>query len=128
METPRVLIVDDHADSVDTLVIVLDCVGYAARGAYTGREALDIAKEWVPWAAVLDLAMPSMSGFDLAAEMKAACAPPPLLFAVSGLQAPDLARRCQASGFARLFVKPCDPRDLIEELDRSRHGREKQAG
>ena len=62
MEAPRVLVVDDHVDCVDTLVLVLDCVGYSARGAYTGAEALAIAKEWSPWAAILDLAMPSMNG------------------------------------------------------------------
>ena len=122
MESPRVLVVDDHVDSVDTLVLVLDCVGYSARGAYTGREGLAMASEWVPWAAVLDLAMPSMTGFELASELKKACSPQPLLFAVSGLQTPDLDRRCQASGFSRLFVKPCDPRILVEELDRNRHG------
>jgi CheY-like chemotaxis protein len=126
MESPRVLVVDDHVDSVDTLVLVLGCVGYDARGAYTGREALGIATQWVPWAALLDLAMPSMSGFELASELKKACSPQPLLFAVSGLQTPDLDRRCQASGFARLFVKPCDPRILIEVLDRTRHGGELQ--
>jgi len=127
MEAPRVLIVDDYVDSVDTLVLVLDCVGYSARGAYTPREALDIAKEWHPWAAVLDLAMPLQTGFELAGELRKACNPQPLLFAISGLQAPNLQQRCQASGFAGLFMKPCDPRVLVEELDRH-HAHIKQAG
>jgi two-component system, OmpR family, response regulator len=128
MEDPRVLVVDDYVDSVDTLVLVLGCVGYSARGAYSGRQALDIAKEWVPWAALLDLAMPSMNGFELARELEKACTPRPLLFAISGLQTPDLQRRCHAAGFSRLFVKPCDPRLVIEELDRTRQGRLKRAG
>ena len=120
MEAPRVLVVDDHVDTVDTLVLVLDCVGYCARGAYTGRDALGIAKTWVPWAAFIDLSMPRMSGFELACELKKACVPQPLLFAISGLQEQDLQRRCRAAGFARLFVKPFDPRALIEELARNR--------
>jgi CheY-like chemotaxis protein len=120
MAVHRVLVVDDHVDCAETLGLILNFVGYEARCANSGEEALVIARTWQPWAACVDIAMPHMNGYDLARELQRECQPAPILFAITGLQGTDIVKRCHEAGYVRHFLKPCDPRRVVSELDRMR--------
>ena len=120
MTAHRVLVVDDHVDCAETLGLILNFVGYEARCANSGAEALLLVRTWLPWAACVDIAMPKMNGYDLAGELRRVCNPCPILFAITGLQGEDIVRRCSDAGYVRHFLKPCDPRRVVSELDRMR--------
>jgi len=61
----RVLVVDDDADSRDTLADLLRAYGYEAVTAANGEEALAILREGEPPCLILlDLRMPVMSGWE----------------------------------------------------------------
>ena len=120
MAVHRVLVVDDHVDCAETLGLILSFVGYEARCAHSGEEALALVRTWLPWAACVDIAMPKMNGYELAAELHRVCNPCPVLFAVTGLQGPDIVKRCRDAGYVRHFLKPSDPRRVVTELDRLR--------
>jgi CheY-like chemotaxis protein len=66
----RVLVVEDEADNRDVILELLDLVGYDARGAGEGFEALQILRDgWTPDVIVLDLTMPGMNGWTLVQEL-----------------------------------------------------------
>lgn len=66
----RVLITDDDPDLLFTLTAQLEADGYDVQAAPHGQVALRLAERALPHLAILDLVMPVMSGFELAARLK----------------------------------------------------------
>ena len=65
-----VLVVDDQRDAADTVATLLSLMGYEARAAYSGRQALQLFIEMRPRVVLMDLGMPEMSGFEAAARIR----------------------------------------------------------
>jgi len=61
---PRILVVDDREDNVDILIKMLSRVGFYARPAYSGREAVNQFEHWKPHAVLMDIRMPVMDGIE----------------------------------------------------------------
>ena len=70
-ERPDVLVVDDDADMVEVIELVLQDAGYATRSALNGREALAAVAKGMPALIVLDMLMPVMNGWQFASEFRA---------------------------------------------------------
>ena len=66
----RVLIVDDHPDTADMLQMLLLAAGHQVCVAYRGTEALDLAAEFVPELALVDIQLPDISGFAVAKQLR----------------------------------------------------------
>ena len=66
----RVLVVDDSADGAAMLADSLESMGHEVRVAHDGRAALDAAAAFHPDVAVLDIGLPEMSGYELAAHLR----------------------------------------------------------
>jgi signal transduction histidine kinase len=115
----RVLVVDDNADALAMMVAALRDGGMDVVGASLPSEALAIAARTPPQAAVLDIGLPEMTGFELALALRRqACGAPIRLIAVTGYgQAQDMAA-ARAAGFNAFFVKPVEVRTLMEALAR----------
>ena len=116
----RVLVIDDEPDTVVSLVTLLRSEGYEAKGANSGETAMRDLDSFDPDAVIVDIAMPGMTGWDVAREirkMRGRRLTRPTLIAVSGtyVKKPDemLAR---AAGFNYFLVKPCDPNFLFNIL------------
>ena len=62
MGNGRVLVVDDDRDLCDLLSEFLLDEGYEVTRAYAGQDALDLARDSVPDAVLLDLMLPDISG------------------------------------------------------------------
>jgi chemosensory pili system protein ChpA (sensor histidine kinase/response regulator) len=62
---PRVLVVEDHADSRDAIAQLLQRVGYEVISAKDGREALTAVIDRTPDVMLLDLALPELDGVKL---------------------------------------------------------------
>ena len=62
--------VDDQRDVADTFGGLLESLGQDVRVAHSGEEALVAAREFRPAVAFLDLAMPGMSGAELAQRLR----------------------------------------------------------
>jgi PleD family two-component response regulator len=81
----RILIVDDNVDAAHLMADVLEAVGHETRLAYDGPAALDIAADFQPHAALLDLGLPIMDGYEIAEQLRARSSPvTPILIAVTG--------------------------------------------
>jgi DNA-binding response OmpR family regulator len=114
----RVLIADDERDTVLTLVQLLREEGHEVRGVYNGRDAVTAMSEFDPDAVLLDIAMPDMTGWDVAREIRRRYpGTRPVLIAISGQykQAADKILG-QMAGFDYYLAKPYDPNVLLALL------------
>jgi DNA-binding response OmpR family regulator len=118
----RVLVVDDNADAVEALAMLLSLTGYEVRTAALGEEALVLARTFDPHVVLLDLTLPGVSGEEVAQRLResagAAC---PLLIATSGR--PIAARGVEASYFDHHFLKPLPVSRIFELIDNELAGR-----
>lgn len=112
-----ILVVDDNVDAADTLAGILTAWGYAVVVAHDGPAALAALQDVVPDIALLDIGMPAMDGYELAAHLRfqPGCEALPIV-AITGFGGPEDARRSRAKGFAAHLVKPVDPASLAKLL------------
>ena len=64
------LVVDDNADAADTLGELLRAWGYHVTVAHDGPAALAALQDTLPDIALLDIGMPAMDGYELAAHLR----------------------------------------------------------
>jgi CheY-like chemotaxis protein len=114
------MVVDDHPASAEMLAEVLALEGYAVAVAHSGQEAISTAREFKPSIALLDIGLPDMTGFALAATFRAT---PELqdvrLVALSGYEH-SLSAQGSASVFEHYLVKPVEIDQLLNLLSRLR--------
>jgi CheY-like chemotaxis protein len=66
----RILIVDDDQDMVEIFADVLGELGFETRIARDGPTALNIAQSFRPNVCLLDIGMPVMDGYEIAAKLR----------------------------------------------------------
>ncbi|MCC2959584.1 response regulator [Massilia sp. IC2-278] len=66
----RVLIIDDNADAAQLLAMFVAAYGHEAQVANDGPTGLRLAEAFCPEIVFLDLGMPGMSGYEVAAAMR----------------------------------------------------------
>jgi signal transduction histidine kinase/DNA-binding response OmpR family regulator len=109
-----ILVVDDDPSIREFLRQDLEAEGYAVREARDGAEALAALRAARPDLVLLDIMMPGLNGFDVAAVIRNDPALFDLpIFVVSVVQ--DQQRGCRL-GVDRYFIKPVDGRALVEEI------------
>jgi CheY-like chemotaxis protein len=105
----RVLIADDHTDWVVTLTVLLTDVGYEVRTAADGRRAFEVAADFQPDIALLDIGMPQLNGYDIASRIRSqAWGRNVLLIAVTGWSDVEHRQRATEAGFDHYLTKPVD--------------------
>lgn len=112
----RVLLVDDNRDAASTLAMALELSGYEVRTAHDGEEALRAAHEFHPMAAILDIGLPRMNGYELARAMRETLDTPPRLIALTGYGQPSDLESSARAGFDAHLVKPVDFSRLCETV------------
>jgi len=103
----KILIVEDSDDLREMLGTALTARGWNAIFAESGRKALDKLEIETPGVILMDMQMPDMSGFELAAILKRhhAYRAIPIL-ATSAFPDPIARRRCLAAGCDDFISKP----------------------
>jgi len=112
----RVLVVDDDADSADLLVHLLQMHGHSTRSVHTGFDALETARVFRPEVAILDVGLPDMSGYELAAALRSAQLGACKLIAVTGYSGASELERSKRAGFDLHLVKPVDLQTLAKTV------------
>ena len=66
----KILLVDDEPNILAPIEFLMQQQGYEVRKALSGPEALDTLSRFVPDVVVLDVMMPGMDGFEVAAAIR----------------------------------------------------------
>lgn len=66
----KVLVVDDDPDIVELLAYNLEKEGYEVATASNGKNALEVARTFIPELVVLDIMMPQMDGIETARHLR----------------------------------------------------------
>lgn len=69
--TQRILVVDDNSEAADISAELLELHGYRTAVAYSGLSGLEAVRTFQPHAVLLDLGMPGMDGYQVAAALRA---------------------------------------------------------
>jgi PAS domain S-box-containing protein len=109
----RIVVVDDNRDAADTCAMVLELSGHAVQTSYTAHAALELGETFQPHALLLDIGLPDLDGYQLAAKIRAApWGRNAMLVAVTGWGQEQDRRRAMAAGFDYHLTKPISPEKL----------------
>jgi CheY-like chemotaxis protein len=116
----RVLVVEDDLDQADGLADVLELLGYEVWTARDGPAALAAARASSPDVVLLDIGLPVLDGYQVAARLRkehSGCRV--LMIAVTGHGTAEDSRQSREAGFDHHLVKPIDIRFLVSLLART---------
>ncbi|WP_250474258.1 response regulator [Caballeronia sp. GAFFF1] len=103
----RVLLVDDSVDAATAMSLLLEADGFDVRTAHDAITALAISDSFAPQIILLDIGLPGMDGYTLAAEMRSRpTTQDALMLAVTGYGQANDRQRSREAGFDHHLVKP----------------------
>ena len=120
MAQHKILVVEDHPDSLDLLQKQLRGMGYQDLViASTGPDALKKAADEKPDLILLDIALPGITGLEVARKLKGDSATRSIsILAVTAKAMPGDREECLDSGCDAYLAKPFVPRDLKAEIEK----------
>ena len=102
----RVLVVDDNVDAAQMLHTLLEHLGHELAMAHDGERALELAREFRPDVALLDIGLPVIDGYEVARRLRQEIGNKIRLVAVTGYGQESDRKRTREAGFDRHLVKP----------------------
>jgi DNA-binding NtrC family response regulator len=113
---PRIFVVDDEPIIASTLAVIFNRNGYSARCFTRPTDALTAALSDIPDLLISDVAMPGLSGVDLAIQIKARH-PKCKILLFSGQAATQdlLENACNRRHDFHLLPKPVHPNELLAD-------------
>jgi len=113
------LIIEDNEQNFYLMHFLLEKNGFAVIGARNGREGIQMALTHKPKAILLDIQLPEMDGYAVAAELKShrELRGIPIIAVTSYAMVGDR-ERALASGATAYIEKPIDPDTFVEEIRR----------
>lgn len=114
----RLLLVDDNADALQAMAELCQMHGYVCTVARDGPQGLAAAIGQQPEVVLIDIGLPGLDGFGVAAELRRRFGTDMTLIAMSGYSATETRLRAEQAGFDDFLVKPIDMRILLHQLQR----------
>lgn len=113
----KILIVDDEKDILELLDYHLTKEGYKTKKAFNGKDAIKIAKDFLPDLVLLDLMMPEMDGIETCIEFREDNLLKGTLIAILTARAEDYSQIAGLNAGADDYInKPIKPRVLISRI------------
>jgi len=113
----HLLIIEDNAQNFYMMRFLLEKNGFEVVGAETGRLGIEAAISNKPRAILLDIQLPEMDGYAVAAELKRhpELAGVPIIAVTSYAMVGDR-ERILAAGATGYIEKPIDPETFVDEV------------
>lgn len=108
---PLVLVADDDPDIRQLVRLRLERSGYTVVSATDGAEALELAADCAPDVAILDVAMPNLSGLEVTRALRERYATLPVILLTARARESDV-REGAAAGADAYITKPFSPQEL----------------
>ena len=114
----RVLVVEDHRDTAESLCRLLVMCGFEVMVAHSAGDGLSAATRLRPHIVLCDIGLPDGDGYVVASVLRQSRdTSAARLIAVTAHGEPQDRRRALAAGFDAHLVKPVDPKVLLGELE-----------
>jgi CheY-like chemotaxis protein len=107
-----VLIVEDNADGRESLRTILQLLGYRVEVASDGLQGVEKGLAMRPRAAIVDIGLPRLNGYQVAQRLRAALGESITLIAHTAYVQPADRDRAMEAGFDAVVAKPA----TLEEL------------
>jgi signal transduction histidine kinase/ActR/RegA family two-component response regulator len=109
----RVLVVDDHRDSADSLAMLLKAMGHDVEQVYEGERAIELASKMLPDLVLLDIGMPRLDGYEVCRLIKGEpWGEGMVVVALTGWGQDEDRVKSLAAGFDHHLVKPVESGEL----------------
>ncbi len=122
MDTPNILAVDDQAVILDLLAGMCQSLGYGILTARDGEEGLKVFEKHRPDIVITDLAMPRISGWELASRIKAISPETPIIL-ITGWGVAVNEENMKRAGVDFVLRKPFRLEQLSELITKIRFSR-----
>jgi signal transduction histidine kinase/CheY-like chemotaxis protein len=116
MTARHVLVIEDNADAREMLRVSLELEGHRVEAADDGLRGVEMALALQPDVVLVDIGLPGLDGYGVAARLRAARGRDVVLIALTGYGQPDDRERTRHAGFDAHVVKPVDPDTLARLL------------
>ena len=116
--TATILVIEDNPDNIRLVDYVLRAHGYDPLLATSGAEGLRLADGAKPDLVLLDIRMPYMDGYEVAARLKQAGLDATKIVAVTASAMVGDRERIVSAGFDGYIQKPIEPETFIAEVKR----------
>ena len=114
----RILVVDDNVDAALSLEMLLTQMGHEVAVAHDGPAAIGRAEAFLPDVIFLDLALPGLSGYDVARSLRERKTVNGVrIVALTGYSQQEDRRKSHEAGFDAHLVKPVDVDAIGRALD-----------
>jgi DNA-binding response OmpR family regulator len=116
----RLIYIEDEAEMIDLVRLILRRRGYEVIGASGGREGLDLVQKEHPDMVLLDLMMPDMDGWDVYQQMKSdeLTKDIPVIVITAKAQNIDKVLGLHIAKVDDYISKPFSPQELVESVER----------
>ena len=113
-----ILIVDDDISLVQLSQLILEDMGYVARGAVSGAQALVMIAEEMPDLILLDIMMPQMDGFAVCRRIRRQYPPPvPYILMYTADDSEETYRKSLNAGANDLITKDTPVSELAVKIE-----------
>lgn len=115
----RLVLVEDKDDSREMLETLLKLDGHQVSAAKDGRQGLEMILSLHPDAAIIDIGLPEMSGYEVAKQVRQELGDGNVcLIALTGYGRAEDREAAYKAGFDAHLVKPLKPSELTQILNR----------
>ncbi len=115
----RVICVEDEAEMIDLIRLILSRKGFEVIGANGGKQGLEMIREQKPDLVLLDLMMPDMDGWEVYQQVKAdeATRDIPVIVVTAKAQSIDKVLGLHIAKVDDYISKPFSPQELMDSVE-----------
>ena len=118
--TLKVIYVEDDAEMIDLIRLILNRRGYHVTGANGGQQGLDLIRSQIPDLILLDLMMPDMDGWEVYQQLKSnpETSKIPVIIITAKSQPIDRVLGLHIAKVDDYISKPFHPQELLDSIDK----------
>ncbi|OQY89645.1 MAG: two-component system response regulator [Anaerolineae bacterium UTCFX1] len=115
-----ILCIEDEAEMIDLMRLILSRKGYNVRGAFGGAEGLQMIRDEKPDLILLDLMMPDMDGWEVYQQIKAeeSSKDIPVIVVTAKAQNIDRVLGLHIAKVNDYIAKPFTPQELLHSIEK----------